>query len=157
MLAFKFGIVDKNEIRCITDSSTISIFIFIYCDEKLVKIFNNSRDYTDTTWLKNIEDFVDLIQILKNEFHHIKYTINLLDNPIGVDFTINYDDVEISIFSGCEKRIVHCYYKSSRNALINELYNEIDALLNKITEVNPSLMNDKFLIKLYQKLDYIFK
>ena len=157
MISFKFGIVDEDEIININDSSGISIFILIGCDNKLVKFFNNNENYTDTTWLKNIEDFTDLIQILKSGSPHIRYTINLLDNPINIDFIINSDDVEISIFSGCDgcdkKGIIYGHCKSSRNILINELYEEINALLNKIIAVNPALMGDRFLMKLRQKLE----
>jgi len=100
---------DETSLREYANASEIYIEITIFCENDVV--------VRDTTWLKNIEQFAEVIRFLSDK-ELKKYTVNFLDNPIEIIFMKSDGYVEYKVKSlhgerNCKINIIDLKYERS--------------------------------------------
>jgi len=128
---------DEKSLKKHADASEIYIEITVFCKEDMV--------IKDTTWIKNIEQFAELIRFMDNKKLK-KYTVNFLDNPIEIIFTkLNeYIEYEVRTFYG----EFNC--KIKKQNIKDDVIYEIEKALEEIQSKNERFMKDPFLQKIYR-------
>ena len=123
---------DEMTLRKHADASGIYIEITIFCEDNMV--------VRDTTWLKNIDQFAEVIRFSSNKKLK-KYTVNFLDNPIDIIFLKNGEYVEYKIesFNG----EYNC--KINKMDLKNDIISEIEKTLEEIKSKDERFMRDPFI------------
>ena len=127
---------DETSLREYANASEIYIEITIFCENDVV--------VRDTTWLKNIDQFAELIRFLSDK-ELKKYTVNFLDNPIEIIFMKSDGYVEYKVKSlhgerNCKINIID---------LKNDIIFEIEKTLEKIKSKDRRFMRDPFIQKIY--------
>ena len=128
----------KERLSKIDDPTIINIELALFCNDKVI--------VKDTTWLKNIESLVELINYLNNNLD--RYIFEFIDNPISVEFVRHHDVVRYTIYTldnvyECEIPILD---------LIRNVSSTIKTLLEVIVSNNKNLKNSPFINRLFERL-----